>query len=304
MPRTRSAKANNAFKRWLIRNCLSGLVVVILVTLGLVGIWYGSRVDSLTVSKVEVAGNETVSVEVIEETTSDLLDGSYLGLVPYRFAPMVPLDKIETVLKKELPRIQSIAFEKAVPTLHLTIEEYSPFALWCLEDERNNCLYIADTGYAFAKAPELYGGTFYRFITLDNKPEIGQYATDHRQMVDAVWFADHLEKILNFSVFTIEINQFGEMFFIRHDNSTIKIIKEYPVVESFRYLETLQASGEFSDIFLEEFDYLDARFGNKLFFKQETATSSTSTTTTEEATATSSESVSEETATSSTEETF
>ena len=70
----------------LLKHILTGLFVLFGAGLILVAVWYGTRVQSLTITDIEVKGGETISHEKVKSLVLSEFEGAYLGLIPKRFA--------------------------------------------------------------------------------------------------------------------------------------------------------------------------------------------------------------------------
>ena len=110
-----------------------GIGVILTCCIGLIitGIWYGSRVQSLTITAVEVVGGETIPHEEVRRLADEVLIGSYYRLVPKQFALTYPKTAITDRIKR-LERVKNVQVERTSgTTLQIVFEEYTPAALWC-----------------------------------------------------------------------------------------------------------------------------------------------------------------------------
>jgi hypothetical protein len=263
----------------LIKQGLRGLAVFTVVGLLITAIWHGTRVESLTLKTVTVTGNETIPEREIEKAVELVLDGTYLGLVPRAFTWLYPETEVLTALHA-IPRVKTVTLEQSeTSTLSVAITEYEPDALWCNTESENECLFLDETGYAFASAPNLTGGSLLRYFMLQSKPERGVNpfaAGDYQATKDFVaglastgWF-----------VSTVEIDVVRDAFFTLVPSSEIKITLVDEVGAPLRYIETLRGSAEYSHLTPGNFQYLDLRFGAKVFVNEEPLELSTTTATT------------------------
>ncbi|MCA9362312.1 hypothetical protein KC906_02970, partial [Candidatus Kaiserbacteria bacterium] len=150
----------------------------------------------------------------------------------------------------------------------ITYDEYIPYALWCSEVNAAACVFLDTTGYAFAMAPNLSGGAFMRFVTSGRVPEIGQVLLDEAQLSALVrlvallaaqeWFISH-----------IEIDQVGDVFLQVVGGGELKVTAADDPDAVVENLLVVLASPEFTHITPGNFQYIDLRFGNKVFLNEE-----------------------------------
>jgi hypothetical protein len=74
----------------LLKQGFLGLVLVSLLALVMTVLWYGTRVEFLTLRTVTVSGGETINHDLVRQEVQAALDGEYLGFIPKRFAWWYP----------------------------------------------------------------------------------------------------------------------------------------------------------------------------------------------------------------------
>lgn len=255
----------------ILRQILIGLLVISFVALLITGIWYGTRIEALTINNIEIVGGETIKHSQVREFTEQALTGNYLGVVPKRFAWFYPEDEILTLLQK-IERIHDISFEqknsKSGNILLITFDEYVPRALWCKDLSDNECLFLDKNGYAFAHAPRLSGGSFLRFVTIDTDHKL------HETVTNIEWFDSLLEisELLgkqNWYVSKIEFDKIGDAFIHLTEGGELKVSIQNPPTTSVENLLVILSSDEFSHLKPGNFQYIDLRFGSKVFVNEE-----------------------------------
>jgi len=263
----------------LIKQLVKGFLFFLAVGLLLASVWYVSRLEALTLKEIEVVGMETLNKVEIEAAVQPLLEGTYLGLIPRRFAWFYPEEAVVKAVS-DIPKIKTVSLKvEDSKRLAFNVTEYFPDALWCDYANRSQCYFFDETGYGFAQAPNLTGGSLLRFFTLQTNPERGVnpfVGTDYQAAKD---FAFKLEAS-GWFVRTIEIDAVRDAFFSLVDGGEIKITLTEDASQAFSYLDTLRASKEFSHLKPGGFQYLDLRFGTKVFVNEESVAVATSTATT------------------------
>ena len=150
----------------LIRQIIVGTMIAAFFGMLLTSVWYFTRLDSVTLSTITVNGGETIAHKDIEDIVRSELGGSYLKLVPFSFAFSYPHEKLIAKIK-ENDRINHLTILRSGGTeLVVEFDEYLAHALWCKESDGTSCFFIDETGYSFAAAPALKGGSFLRLAEI------------------------------------------------------------------------------------------------------------------------------------------
>ncbi len=253
----------------LIKQCIIGFFLFSLVGLIIYGIWYVTRLEQVTIDQVEVTGHQTVAEERIQQKTNAVLDESaVLGLIPNRFTFTYPRQQIEAVLQ-EIPRIAKVEIEiKNRTTVMVTVEEYVPDALWCDYDSLETCYFLNDEGVAFAPSPRLSGGSFIRYVRSGRDPERNLSLIEEIVLEDIDWFMFHLQQLFNFYPILIALYEDDRVVYTTADGRQILITLRQGVDETLQHLEVFFGSEEFLHLRDESFEYIDARFGNRIFLKE------------------------------------
>lgn len=273
----------------LLKHVGIGVLVISVVALLLTGIWYGTRVQSLTITDVEASGGETIEHGEVEQSVQAVLDGKYLGFVPRRFAWFYPRQEVlDEVLKTE--RLYNVMIvREGLTKLHISYDEYVPHALWCAF-ETESCIFLDVNGYAFALAPKLSGGTFLRFITSGREAVIGEEVAEKK-------LYEYIQEIVQsltergWYVSYVEIDQVGDVFLKVVGGGELKVSVDETSEKTVENLFVVLSSEEFQHIKPGNFKYIDLRFGDKVFVNEELATSESAVTSS--TTATTSEEVSQ-----------
>jgi len=247
------------------------VVIGILLTLLLAGVLsfvgYITKLPSLQIQEIAVVGGITIPHSVIRQTVEGELIGTYLRLVPKRFRWLYP----ETAIKNRLETIDRVKqahleFDNE-KNLVVAFEEYIPLGLWCKDIESTTCLFIDKTGLAFAPAPQLTGNAFVRYLT-DDEPAVNTYITDQTYLDETQSFIEKLESELGlFVTHVIKAGDFDTEYQVA-GGGRIKISQSVSADTSFRNLETILRSKDFTHIEPGTFNYIDLRFGDKVFINE------------------------------------
>jgi cell division septal protein FtsQ len=266
--KTRSRRRRHESTPSLWRHVFFGVGTCFFVLLLAFGLWYGTRLPSVTIASVKVEGGETIQSDTIRKVAESALNGSYLKLVPYRFTFLYPKDSVAAAVTA-IPRVKSAIIDRQNKELRVTFTEYVPYALWCTaQDDTQRCYFLDETGYAFAPGPQLQGGALVRHlfegeVVLEKKQVFGAetFSTIHA-------FLHRLAEELSLRVTDVfytkdgdvklKVNGGGELI-LRNGES-------YEVI--FNNLASVLSSDEFKHIEPGNFKYIDLRFGNKIFVNE------------------------------------
>jgi cell division septal protein FtsQ len=244
----------------LIKHILLGVLLFALLAGLITAVWYGTRVERLTLREITVSGGETISHEVVRERALAQLDGTYLRLVPRRFAWTYPHDAIVSALE-EIERIKDISVSRSNgTTVSIGFTEYLSDALWC---EESDCYFIDNTGYAFAPAPSLQGGAFVRYSS-DTEPATGQTIASQADYEATRTFTSLLETA-GFDVEAVAIDAVRDVYVTLAAGGELRTTLEQTPEQTFDNLMTVRNDESFNEIAPGAFQYIDLRFGNKVF---------------------------------------
>jgi len=262
-----------------------GIGVAIFSVLGLIvaGLWYGTRVSFLTITDITVEGGETIPHDVVKKIATETLQGTYIGIIPRQFAWWYPeaeiLKNISHIPRMKDPQI----IRESGRSLTIRFSEYEPYALWCAERSSEDCLFVDKTGYAFGAAPKLSGGAFLRYRTLGRDMQVGAVMAERRNIDTMEQFVALVEDNLQFPITQIETDTAGDVFYILAGGGEFKATLRDDANKVFDNLRAILSSDEFKDVRPGNFQYIDLRFGNKVFVNEEVGGVGSTTATTTEA---------------------
>jgi cell division septal protein FtsQ len=259
---------------------LVGCIIVVIIGLLVTLIYFFTRIESLQLRKVEVVGGQTIPHDAIEKVVHSGIEGSYFKIVPKRFSPLYPQDRLlESVFA--FHRIKNVSIEKSADqTLTVVFDEYTPYALWCEKKDTESCLFIDTTGFAFAEAPSLEGSAFVRYVEDGVIPQTKSTSFDMGFITETEGFIENLKEKL--SLYVTHVTKVGnyDIEYTISGGAVIKVSQTISSEKTFENLETILNSKEFVDINPGSFQYIDLRFGDKVFVNEAPIESATTTATT------------------------
>lgn len=260
----------NQGEKSALRNVAWGIGIFVLIAAVVYGIWHVTRLPSLTLQEVTIEGGETVSHEELRSIVDRELTGTYFLLVPHRFAFLYPEERIHDALSS-VARVHNVSLERVDrTTLYITFDEYVPFALLCESGfETATCYFLDDTGYVFSQAPALRGGSFVRHVIEGRAADTNMQAFPSEFLTSMQGFIDALEAEFGFRVRLVTHQESGDITYHLNEGGRLFTAQKMNMQEVFENLQSVLASNAFEHLEPGNFNYIDLRFGNKVFVNEE-----------------------------------
>jgi len=257
----------------IVRQIVLGILVFSGVALLLTAVWYGARINSFTIQNIDISGSKTISESLIKERVEKELEGAYFKLIPKRFSFFYPEEEIVKSVS-EIERIRNVGVNKVSGTeVSIVFDEYIPEALWCDKDSEVDevCYFLDKTGYSFGEAPNLSGESLVRYHKLGEKPDRNTRPFEQEDYEATREFSELLRRD-GWYVTLVEIDSMRDVFYTLARGSELKTTLLDDPVKPFTYLTTLRQSKEFEHLDSGNFQYIDLRFGAKVFVNEELKT--------------------------------
>ncbi|MFA5841936.1 MAG: hypothetical protein WC835_03195 [Candidatus Paceibacterota bacterium] len=250
----------------------------IFVILGCV-IYYLHRPE-VNISKVEVNGAAVLKPALIENAILDELVGKYFYLVPKSSYFFYPKNLILSKLRDSFKRIENISLEhKGFTGLVVNISERRERYLWCGPDlilelePGNECYFIDSGGYVFSGAPFYSGNLFLEFYgplsSGDNASPVGGVVLPEDWFGKIISFRNALLSS-GFEVIKILSKEDGDYELFLLGGGKILVSSKNDLDKNIEYLKPALLTEPLRtklEIERGNLDYLDLRFGNKVFYR-------------------------------------
>jgi hypothetical protein len=258
-------------ERFYITSVLSLLVgVVFLLFLSQL-----SLVPELSIMAIKVEGNAAVPESAIVSLVRSQISGDYLGLFSRSSILLYPERSIERDLLNQYPRFETVSVYRTFPSdITVQVVERKPAAIACISDTTEDtrptvggCWFIDADGTLFAEAPEFSGRAFTRFVIKENFPSIGHRLDTTPAFSEILFFLKQLER---------EGLEFSDVIFLPESRLDLRLLTGGTIIlsdavsisQAFINIKTLLDDGDLrQSISSRSFDYLDLRYGNKIFYK-------------------------------------
>ncbi len=250
-------------RRVVIAVCV--VVVLVAVVAGVVALSY---VPFLKITSVVVVGSQSVASSSITEFVESQLAGSYSTLLSKHNAFLYPKKDIEDGLLLRYPGLASaVVYAGDFHTLTVTVVERDPKALWCGSvPTQDTVCYLVDASAVVYPAPADYLGnayTRYFGVVSTTTPKI--FITPQKfqtliSLVDAIDTHLHGDRIAS-----AYVDGHSDVHAVFESGFTLLFVLEAGDVFE-RFVLALSAE-PFVTHGLGDFEYLDLRFGDKLYYK-------------------------------------
>ena len=223
--------------------------------------------SSLQIKDVSVSGAQTLSSSTVEAFVRDRLAGEYWYVFSKSNIFLYPKQQIAADLMRAYPVLASADVHATdFHTVAVNLVEREPRALLCSQD--NRCLFMDENGVAYTDAPTFsepvylsyYGSTTggalpKQFLT---PPEFQALSA----LVDAI-----AQKLPGEKVASVSVDEVKDVRVRFADGFTLIFALVDQGGDVFERLTLAMASGPMTTHKLSDFQYLDLRFGDKLYYK-------------------------------------
>jgi hypothetical protein len=245
------------------------LQVIFFLGILLIGvIVYVTHLSVFRISHVELSGNTVITQEEIEKNTQEFLSGSYFWLFPKNNIVWYPKSKLEEGLKENFKRIETINIHlKGTQTLSIDITERKGVSLWCSEGEK--CYFMDTQSFIFADAPEFSGDAYFKYYGLISSDPIGNtYMASSTEFSNLSKFIEKTRELSLKPVYLLG-KEGGEFSLVLSGGGEIYFDIKESLSKTSENLEALLQTPALTTISEKDttLDYIDLRFGNKLYYK-------------------------------------
>ncbi len=251
------------------RKKLLGMMIFLSVAVVLGGAVYLLRLPELQIREIRISGNNTLVAGDLEAAVAAKLSGEYLFLLPKRSIFLVSGGEIEEYLRLKFPKIKEVDAERKFPReILVNLEEREFWGIFCSGPNEARCVYIDETGFSYAGAPES-SGSLLRKVKSDDLigPEVGVSILEKSRVELLDELARRVEQTIGsgatgyylFSALPREIrletNEGFQIFFETGGDweNTFQVLKRV-------FEEEIKDKRS-------KIEYVDLRFGNKVFYR-------------------------------------
>lgn len=250
-------------KKLLIRTGVISLCVIVAV----VAMVYSLHMAFWRISTIVVHGNAVEEVATIQAQANEVLNKKIFFVFPQNNILLVPLDAIAAQILNSLPRMKEVAVTRAgLTALEIAVVEREPHALWCMADA--SCYYIDETAIGYALAPTFSDSVYVKY----SKGGTAEAPLGKTLIAPAHYI--HLSELVSFlTAHEYPITQVAisedvqEAFLTIKNGPEIRINIEDELSARADMIITIFNEEPLRDIAISGIDYIDMRFGKKLYYR-------------------------------------
>lgn len=244
---------------WIKTGLIAYLIIVAFLCLSSL-----FKLHFINIKEIYVKGDETIDISLINNVIKEELTGNYFWkFFPKRNILIYPKKTIETKLMENHSQIKEINFDlNKLTFLNIDIKERQPFSLWCdVIEDKEECLLMDDESYIFEGVSE--EGLFKYYVKIKEEDPLRQSVFSLEKFKEINSFLDFMRG-LDLKPYKLTTNGLKgyEIYFDDGGKIIFSEDQEVRVV-----MENLQSVINLEDVNLSEIDYIDLRFGNKVFYK-------------------------------------
>jgi cell division septal protein FtsQ len=245
------------------------VLVIVIIALGFSSLL---GIDRILIKEVEIEGNSVIFDKEIKEIVHENLSGSYFYLFQKSNFLLFPKEAIKKEILKEFERVEDVDFSiENFEKLTISIKERRPHYLYCGDfvKEEEKCFFLDNDGLIYSTSPTFSGNVFIRFygpINGDNpvgkvflpESKFKSLTSFFNSLMQARLEPIRLERLEDDDI-EVYLESGGKIIFNLKQDMTklsedLNSILEDPAFE--------QERENISDL-----EYIDLRFGNKVYYK-------------------------------------
>lgn len=261
-------------------------ILVFLILIGFVFLFsWLSKMPSIQIENIEVSGNLTVSKDEIINLIRTETSAKYFKLFSKNSVFLYPKKIIGIKLADDFKGIETVSIKsKGLKTLIVSMVERKPNSLWCFnESEDGNvpknensgkCYFLDKEGVVFSEAPDFSGNSFLRYYGLldDVEQPIGENYMSSEKFKEVSRFIGSLE-ILGIKVATFRAESENDYEIDLKNGIKIILDGKQPFDKTLENIQSIltevDLKRDYSPSNPPKINYVDLRFGNKVYLKGE-----------------------------------
>lgn len=235
------------------------------------GVVYLTWAPFFRLTTVVVEGVTPAQVAEVEHVVRGQIAGGYMGVFAKNNMLLYPKDEVVQALTKDFPTLKDIVVRTSDRhTLLVSAVERQPSAVWCgaAPSTVENCLFLDETGLAYAASLD-YTGVGYRkyFGRLSTSTQPEEYLSPQSFHALDV-FVDTLEKkVSSTSLQYVFVDENNDVHVVYKNGFELRFELSADTANVLEKLQLVFMTAIFKQHALSDFEYLDLRFGEKLYYK-------------------------------------
>ncbi len=224
----------------------------------------------LRIRTVQVTGQKAVQEADIQNVAQAELDGGYLYLFAKSNIFLYPKGTIREKLLAKYATFASVDVRaENFHTLGVTVVERQPMALWCGESvaSTSGCYLLDQMGVVYAPAVVYSGDAYQKYygtVAGDSLPKQYLNAASFHSLAE---LAEVIQKKVNARIRSVAVDESSDVRLQFDTGFTLIFTLTSDTSEVVDRFQLAQMADIFKSNALSNFEYLDLRFGDKLYYK-------------------------------------
>lgn len=249
-------------KKRFIKKLIFLFLIPFFIFVSIIALFY---IPYFKIKKISIEGNSSIDQEKIMTEISGHLLSKQLEIFPKDNILILPKKEIINGLLEKFPRLKTVSLSKNFPNaISVKVEERNNEALFCFKNKDEGCAFIDKDGFVFEKAPYFSPGVYLTFL---------EEATSTWKSSFQVISEEQFKKIIDFKnllagegikILQIIIKKEGIYQLQTNEGWSILLNEKNDSQLTYQNLKT--TLDQIKDK-RKNLDYIDLRFGNKVFYK-------------------------------------
>lgn len=243
------------------------VVGIFLLTALIVGFFYWMNHSSMRISEFKIVGNKFSDSEVMQKIVEEILDEKTLFVIPNDNVVFLPKKKIQSQIENEIFEVSAVDFDlKNFDKFEIEIFEHEPKAIYT---NGGMNYFVNSEGRIFMQEPLVHSfGDLTRVYFDSNDIKIGDTVvnSDFISMID-----DFIFKLKKIGIdVTLVSNENADIYYLNTKQGYYLVISSKDSLDDYyKNIKTIFDEKALTEEQFSELEYMDLRFGNKVFYKFE-----------------------------------
>lgn len=240
---------------------------------------FALHLSVLRIGSIKISGTGSADIGDIEKVIKDSIEGNYIYVIPKSSFLFYPKSEIKSSLSSKYPEFRSIEMNiKGLSTLIVSLDERKPAVIVCEgfkdDEDTGDCYYADSTGFVYGRIATSTDTNYFKYYINSNSTTtiMGNAFTENSKFLELQKF---VKNVINSGIkvdgILISDDNSYEMYIENIDKSdaTVYFDDRTPFDKTFSNLVVFWKNSLNKKIGLNvipNFDYINLRFGNNVFY--------------------------------------
>ncbi len=244
------------------------LIFILLVII--TGIIYSFRIPQVQITETKISGNSFVTTEEIQKKADSILNSNILWVIPVRNIFLFPNNRLESEIKENPAVIEATVKKDFFNKITIQIVEQEKEALYCNSFDRTTCFYINNEGFLYSQVSEYVVPEQEIIVYLENDyKNLKEFIFDKKLYFDMMTFIKSSARY-GISIGSVYLKSDTVLEFHTRDGAILLTSRYDEFEKDFNNFIALFDQEVMTKEQLKDIQYIDLRFGNKVFYKNKT----------------------------------